>query len=246
MTHISKDIQIIILSFIPQEINYLKILVLVSKKYNKLFLSKLEYFYWNLLKKNIGKFWSDIFFNGHILINDHVCLKNVINNNNVRILGKAMIEYNKRCKNNHFNFTNKWNRFIIQLTDISDTNELRLRKIWTDKLGKKNYNLYIERTNISDPITIVQQENIYLAEKFWYSFKGFDIVPLYVCEYVNKHDHKIDRTNFITKPIKKSTHSLEIFKNIILWLLVISIGIYINLDSYYALKNIFFKISSYV
>ena len=199
LPYIPEDVQNIILSFVPIKINYIKSLYLTSKKYNDYYFTEMEGLYWKLLREHIGDYHCNLFFSGSIYRPFISLWDKNITDKTIRILEKAMIEFNNRSQNNPSVIT-KWEKFIIRDATISDETEVRLRKLWTEKLGKKPCNLYIARypflKNLEQP-SKTKKENIKLASDFIFSFKGTNLkktslCPYHVFEYVDKWDHLLD------------------------------------------------------
>lgn len=213
LPYIPEDVQNIILSYVPITIHDLKSLALTSKKYNKYFFCKLESLYWLLVKKCVGEFWCNTLFSGWWW--DYIHLKCIITDKMLRILEKAMIEFNEEGKKQDV-MKVEWTKLIIRQAYISDEGELRLRKFWTQKLGKNPCNLFIGRMGITPLlITKTMKQNIYFAEKFLDTYgKENRMPPYFIFEYLDKYDsRRIEQTKIQTK--KPPTNYLKYFKKLL-------------------------------
>ena len=145
MTYIPEDIQLIILEYVPNEIDPLRPLSLCCKNFSDLLFERLEPLYWKKIESVFGSSNAQMMFSGlkcgySEIYNEmkwSMSLRKVYSDKDLILLEKGL----KQMKEEDRGFK------LIEIKNalITDKTEYRLRDFWKDKIGKKQECLIIRR-----------------------------------------------------------------------------------------------------
>ena len=141
MSYIPEDVQLIILEYVPNEIDSLRPLSLCCKNFSDLLFSRLEPLYWKKIEIIFGRSNAQMMFSGlkcgYIGMKWSMSLRKVHSDKDLILLEKGL----KQMKEEDRSFK------LIEIKNalITDKTEYRLRDFWEDKICKTQECLIIKR-----------------------------------------------------------------------------------------------------
>ena len=137
MLYIPEDIQLIIIEYVPNEIDPIRPLSLCSKKFKNVLFSRLESLYWKKIESIFGYDNTQHMFSGLPCMKWGMILQTIHTDKDLILLEKGL----KQMKNENRSFK----VIDIRKALITDNAEFRFRDFWKDIVGNKQNDLIISR-----------------------------------------------------------------------------------------------------